>query len=66
MITDETTTQITKTRTMCAVLGAMLIGGIVLGIAALIGGAFLGWVIGISAVSCLLLFGSMINDKGMR
>jgi len=61
MVTDETRTQITKTHTMCAVLGAMLIGGIVLGIAALIGGAFLGWVIGISAVSCLLLFGSMIR-----
>jgi len=61
MVTDETTTQITKTRAMCAVLGAMLIGGIVLGIAVLIGGAFLGWVIGISAVSFLLLFGSMIR-----
>jgi hypothetical protein len=48
---------------MCAVLGAMLIGGMILGIAVLIGGAFLGWVIGISAISCLLLFGSMIRGK---
>jgi hypothetical protein len=63
MTTDETRTQITKTRTMCAVLGAMLIGGMILGIAVLVGGSFLGWVIGISAISCLLLFGSMIRGK---
>lgn len=62
MITDEKRTQITKARIMCAVLGAMLIGGMILAIAFLVGGAFLGWVIGIAAVSCLLLFGSMIRS----
>lgn len=54
--------QITKTRVMCAVIGCMILGVLILGIAELIGGSFLAWVIGISSLACVLLFGSMIRE----
>lgn len=56
-------TQITKTRVACAFFGAMLLGSVILGVAVLVGGKFLSWVIGLSTVSLLILFGSMIRSK---
>lgn len=59
----ENRTQITKTRVACAFFGAMLLGSVILGVAVLVGEKFLGWVIGLSAVSLLILFWSMIRGK---